>query len=126
VIEVRSTATGRVLDTLNVAKRLGGQPDQVGGSLTAAADRHTFFVKVHSSRDRSPTDRIYRFHITAGGHIAGLTRVSGVPERGFSPTAMAVSPDGRRLAIGGELSAGRTVLMIVNVGAGTQDPVVGH
>lgn len=122
MIEVRSTATGRVRDTLNLSKRLGMLlSGEDGTGLTAAADRHTFFVSVFSGSVRQPVEHVYRFYVTATGHITALTPLRGVPETGFRASAMAASPDGSRLAMGGALMPDtRTALMIVDVASGAR------
>jgi hypothetical protein len=116
VIEARSTATGRVISTLKLPERLGAREPVRVAELSAAADRHTFFVALNG---QAPSAEICRFHVTATGHITRLTRVPGFPEAGFAMTAMAASPDGGRLAIGGVLTRSyRRRLMIVNVASG--------
>jgi hypothetical protein len=116
VVEVRSTATGRVISTLNLPERLRAGNLVRVASVSAAADRRTFFVVMNG---QPPGAEIYRFHLTATGHITRLTRVPGIPETGFGLTAVAASPDGSRLAIGGVLLRSfRRTLMIVNVASG--------
>jgi hypothetical protein len=123
VIEVRSTATGRVISTLKLPERLGAGNLVRVASVSAAADRRTFFVVMRGQAPGADIYRfhleIYRFHLTATGHITRLTRVPGIPETGFGLTAVAASPDGSRLAIGGVLLRSyRRTLMIVNVASG--------
>ena len=66
--------------------------------------------------------RVYRFQVTGSGHVAGVTRVGNIPAAIGFPTAMAVSPDGSKLALATEYKLGQPDAVVVNLvtGAVTQ------
>ena len=120
VIEVRDSATGRVHDTLDLTRTLGGKSGfhyWSDNALTSAGER-AFFV----GYARSPSDwRVYRLQLTSSGRVTGFTPVFTAPGGNGSPTAMAVSPDGTLLAIApNPSSTGSTEIVVANLATGTQ------
>lgn len=120
VLEVRDTATGRIHDTFDLTQK-SGVHGAVPSSLAAAADHRTFFVQ-YGLWDRkthlTAGARIYRFQITGSGHIVGFTSITSVPAGTRLPTAMAVSPDGSKLALADNYQLSRPEVMVVNLATG--------
>ena len=93
---VRSTATGKVVAVVPVPSL------RVGGSVSpalAAAGNGTFYL---AAFERGvPGEQIYRFRLTAAGHVTGFARVPGGSLRpGWAADALAASPDGSLVAVG--------------------------
>jgi hypothetical protein len=98
VTEVRATATGAVTDTVRCPRASGTPmiwPIAAGGHQTyfigcGSVDRH----------GRMTHARIYRFRVTAAGHVSGYALVPGsVLRPGDRPSVMAATADGSELAI---------------------------
>lgn len=91
--QVRSTATGRVTDTVSVPH----VRNSLIPSVVAAASNGVFFAAVAQSAG----ERVFRFRVTARGRISDLAAVrDGVfGKSGWGVGAMAASPDGSQLAV---------------------------
>jgi hypothetical protein len=93
---VRSTATGEVIAVVPVPSLA------VEGTVSpalASAGNGTFYIAAFERGVRS--EQIYRFRLTAAGHVAGFARVTGGSLRpGWAADALAASPDGARVAVG--------------------------
>jgi hypothetical protein len=93
---VRSTATGKVVAVVPVPSLW------VGGSVSpalAAAGNGTFYLAAF--RRGVPGEQVYRFRLTAAGHVTGFARVPGGSLRpGWAADALAASPDGSLVAVG--------------------------
>jgi hypothetical protein len=88
---VRATATGAI--TATVRNPDGSDGQDMG--LVASAGRRGFFVecRIHHK------EIIYRFHLTGSGKVTGFAPVKGGTLGNVRNDAMAVSPDGSRLAV---------------------------
>jgi hypothetical protein len=111
-IQVRKTATGAVTARIPTP---GIRPRSLGayGVSVAAGDGGREFVVDYTPRphvDYAPPahltevqTRLYSFHLTSTGRVAGLSLVKGGPlhgvEAGSGPSALAVSPDGSKVAL---------------------------
>jgi hypothetical protein len=96
-IVVRSTATGKVVAVVPVPPlQINGLP--VSPAL-AAAGNGTFYLAAFERGVRA--EQIYRFRLTAAGHVTGFARVPGGSLRpGWAADALAASPDGSLVAVG--------------------------
>jgi hypothetical protein len=93
---VRSTATGRVVAVVPVRSLVAGE--SVSPAL-AEAGNGTFYLA--AVRRGVPGEQIYRFRLTAAGHVTGFARVPGGSLRpGWAADALAASPDGSWIAVG--------------------------
>lgn len=92
---VRSTATGKVTDTVPVP----AVPHAVGQDLVAAARDGTFFVAAYLTG--ANRQRIYGFRLTRSGRVTGFFRVPGKTLGGgvWGADAIAASPDGSQVAV---------------------------
>ena len=111
-IQVRKTATGAVTARIPTPfirpGILGGY-----GAGVAAGDGGREFVVAYTPRPRvayapqahvtEVQTRLYSFHLTGTGRVTGLSPVKGGPlhgvEAGRGPDALAVSPDGFKVAL---------------------------
>jgi hypothetical protein len=96
-VVVRSTATGRVVAVVPVT------PVEHNGTLVApalaTAGNGTFYLAAFQRGVRE--ERIYRFRLTAAGHVTGFARVAGGALRpGWAADALAASANGSRIAVG--------------------------
>jgi hypothetical protein len=96
-IVVRSTATGKVAAVVPVT------PVLRSGNLVvpalATGGNGTFYVAAF--RRGVPEEQIYRFRLTAAGHVTGFARVPGGALRpGLAADALAASANGSRIAVG--------------------------
>ena len=96
-VVVRSTATGRVVAVVPVT------PVEHNGTLVApalaTAGNGTFYLAAFQRGVRE--EQIYRFRLTAAGHVTGFARVPGGTLRpGFAADALAASANGSRIAVG--------------------------
>jgi hypothetical protein len=94
---VRSTATGKAVAVVPVPSlEVAGLP--VSPAL-AAAGNGTFYLAAFERG--SPGEQIYRFRLTAAGHVTGFARVPGGSlHPGWAADALAASPDGSLVAAG--------------------------
>jgi hypothetical protein len=89
-VYVRATATGTVTATLAAC----------GNAVGAAADNTTFYVECPAGG----LPGLFSFRLTAAGKITGLAPLPGGQDLGFTPSVIAVSPDGAQVAASGEVS----------------------
>jgi hypothetical protein len=93
---VRSTATGKVTSVVPVPSL------EVAGTVSpalASAGNGTFFIAAFEHGVRG--EQIYRFRVTAAGHVMGFARIpGGVLRTGWAADALAASADGSRVAVG--------------------------
>ena len=96
-IVVRSTATGKVVAVVPVTP-VGNIGSEVAPALATGANG-TFYVAAFERGVRE--EHIYRFRLTAAGHITGFARVPGGALRpGWAADALAASANGSRIAVG--------------------------
>jgi len=98
-IQVRDTATGAVTATL---PRPFSTPNSFANVVAAGGDGHREFVAEYTGTPPHGTvvqTRLYSFHVTGAGRVAGLALVKGGQLSQFiGGTALAVSPDGSQVA----------------------------
>ena len=100
---VRDSANGAVLDRVHVpAADIAGS--LLNPTITAAGDGRTFVIagyapSVRTSGLGSQQPRFYRLRLSADGRSASLSQVRVIVPAGFTATGLALSPDGRRLAV---------------------------
>jgi hypothetical protein len=105
-IVVRSTATGKVVAVVLVPSTLYAVTPALatGGNGTfyvAAFERGSQESGVAPNFGSVQEEQIYRFRLTAAGHVTGFARVPGGTLRpGWAADSLAVSADGSRLAVG--------------------------
>ncbi len=120
---VRSTATGKVTAVVPVPSLFTAGP--VSPAL-AAAGNGTFYVAAFERGVRG--EQIYRFRVTAAGHVAEFARVpGGILRPGWAADALAASPDGSRVAVGayyypyhGRLPQRSDQVVVINTVTGAQ------
>ena len=96
-IVVRSTATGKVVAVVPV-KPVGNTGSEVAPALATGANG-MFYVAAFERGVRE--EQIYRFRLTAAGHVTGFTRVPGGALRpGWAADSLAASANGSRIAAG--------------------------
>jgi hypothetical protein len=97
-IVVRSTATGKVVAVVPVTPVGNTGYATVAPTLATGGDG-TFYV---AAFERGvPEEQIYRFRLTAAGHVTGFARVPGGALRpGWAADSMAASASGSRIAVG--------------------------
>ncbi|HEY5355016.1 MAG TPA: hypothetical protein VIK57_21440 [Streptosporangiaceae bacterium] len=122
---VRATATGKVTATVRC---------QPGTSLVqraiAAATRRTFFLacQTHTGprgKQVITGSRIYRFHLTAAGRIAGYSLVPGGSLGGLSAGEVTAAANGSEIAVGtlpaGHVSPSESAdIMVINTRTGAR------
>ena len=92
VAEVRDSATGKLLATVALPRTIDPKTSQIA----EAANGRTFALALLSF----PRTRFYRLQVADGGRSARLTRLNAAPlPPGEYADGIAVSPDGRRLAV---------------------------
>jgi hypothetical protein len=92
VAEVRSSKTGKILTAVTLPAGIDPKTSQIA----AAGNGRTFVLALFSF----PTTRFYQLHVAAGGHSARLTSLPVPPlPAGEYADAIAVSPDGHKLAV---------------------------
>jgi len=94
---VHDSATGAVLATVRVPTLIDSQGSTQGPSITAAGDNRTFIITEQS--DTPKVIRFYLVHVAANGRSATLSRLPLEVPGYLSVTDVALSPDGRRLAM---------------------------
>jgi len=126
-IQVRKTATGAVTAGIPTPFVRPGSLGVYGGVGVGAGDGGREFVVAYTPRPRvayTPRPhvtmvqtRLYSFHLTSTGRVAGLAPVKGAPLHGVETgSAVAVSPDGSKVAFAGYRLArfdGRSAAAIV-------------
>ena len=92
VAEVRAAATGKVLRTVALPRRIDPKLSQI----TAAGDGRGFALALFSF----PRTRFYWLHVSADGRSARLTALNAAPlPAGDSADGIALSPGGSKLAV---------------------------
>ena len=92
VAEVRAAATGKILSTVPLPRRIDPKQSQIA----AAGDGRGFALALLEF----PQTRFYWLRVSAGGHSARLTALNAAPlPPGEYADGIAVSPDGSRLAV---------------------------
>jgi hypothetical protein len=92
---VRSTATGRMISVVPVP--VTGNPP--GDAISAADGTGTFFVAAFPPGHQG--ERLYEFRLTPAGRVTGFSAVpvAELASRNWAADALAVSPDGSRIAV---------------------------
>jgi hypothetical protein len=113
VAEVRDAATGKVLRTVALPRRIDPKMSQIA----AAGDGRRFVLALFSF----PRTRFYWLRVSAGGHSARLTALNAAPlPAGDAAAGIAVSPNGSKLAVAIQLSGGqRGAVEVVSLATGT-------
>ena len=113
VAEVRAAATGKVLRTVALPRRIDPKLSQI----TAAGDGRGFALALFSF----PRTRFYWLRVSADGRSARLTALNTAPlPAGDYADGIAVSPSGSRLAVAIQLSGGRRgAVEVVSLATGT-------
>jgi hypothetical protein len=92
VAEVRAAATGKVLSTVPLPRRIDPKQSQIA----AAGDGREFALTLFSF----PRTRFYWLRVSADGRSARLTALNAAPlPAGEYADGIAVSPDGSKLAV---------------------------
>jgi hypothetical protein len=130
---VRESASGQTLATIQAAGR-----DSTIVAVTAAADDRTFvldeqpWATPNTSANQSYEARtFYLFRLGASGRPGPLTRLSTTVPKGERLTGLALSPDGRKLALAVQPgSAMETQVMVFTLATGavrgwTGDGIIG-
>ena len=100
---VRASASGQVTGTVRVPSALPVEWADSGGTfVTAAADDRSFIIGVQGGQ--APTKlgldlRLFRFAISAAGKPGHLTELAAAPVRNETTEGIALSPDGKLLAV---------------------------
>ncbi|WP_433188139.1 TolB family protein [Actinoallomurus sp. CA-150999] len=105
---VLSTATGRQVAAIPGA--------YLFGSVAAAGDRRTFFL---TAKEGDCATRVYRVRVRGDGSVTAPVALPGapVPADGGMGQDLAASPDGRRVAFGGDCGdLGRLVVVDTETG----------
>jgi hypothetical protein len=92
---VRSTATGKVIATVPVPV----SPNAAGYAVIGSAANGTFFAAAYVPSGKG--ERLYRFRLTASGHVSGFAAVPGgvLGRAQWVADALAASPDGKLVAV---------------------------
>src|SRR5579863_4622654 len=100
---VRASASGQVTGTVPVPSAIPVEWADSGGTfVTAAADDRSFIIGVQGGQ--APTKigldlRLFRFAISAAGKPGHLTELAAAPVRNETTEGIALSPDGKLLAV---------------------------
>ena len=96
-VVVRSTATGKVVAVVPVT--LGANTGSMVAPALATGANGTFYLAAFGRGVRE--EQIYRFRLTANGHVTGFARVPGGALRpGWAADSLAASANGSRIAVG--------------------------
>jgi hypothetical protein len=100
---VRASASGQVTGTVPVPSALPVEWADSGGTfVTAAADDRSFIIGVQGGQEPTRTGldlRLFRFAISAAGKPGHLTELAPAPMRNQTTEGIALSPDGKLLAV---------------------------
>ena len=100
---VRASASGQVTGTVPVPSALPVEWADSGGTfVTAAADDRSFIIGVQGGQAPTKTGldlRLFRFAISAAGKPGHLTELAPAPMRNQTTEGIALSPDGKLLAV---------------------------
>jgi hypothetical protein len=99
---VRASASGQVTGTVPVPSAIPVEWADSGTFVTAAADDRSFIIGVQGGQ--APTKlgldlRLFRFAISAAGQPGHLTELAPAPMRNETTEGIALSPDGKLLAV---------------------------
>jgi hypothetical protein len=100
---VRASASGQVTGTVPVPSAIPVEWADSGGTfVTAAADDRSFIVGVQGGQEPTKPGldlRLFRFAISAAGKPGRLTELTADPVRDQTTEGIALSPDGKLLAV---------------------------
>lgn len=100
---VRASASGQVTGTVSVPSALPVEWADSGGTfVTAAADDRSFIIGVQGGQEPTKIGldlRLFRFAISAAGKPGHLTELAAAPVRNETTEGIALSPDGKLLAV---------------------------
>jgi len=100
---VRRSASGKVTGTVPVPSAIPVEWADSGGTfVTAAADDRSFIIGVQGGQEPTQTGldlRLFRFAISAAGKPGHLTELAAAPMRNETTEGIALSPDGKLLAV---------------------------
>ena len=100
---VRASASGKVTGTVPVPSALPVEWSDSGGTfVTAAADDRSFIIGVQGGQEPTKLGldlRLFRFAISAAGKPGHLTELAPAPMRNETTEGIALSPDGKLLAV---------------------------
>src|ERR1700722_16569794 len=100
---VRASASGQVTGTVPVPSAIPVEWADSGGTfVTAAADDRSFIIGVQGGQEPTKPGldlRLFRFAISAAGKPGHLTELAPAPMRNETTEGIALSPDGKLLAI---------------------------
>ena len=100
---VRASASGKVTGIVPVPSALPVEWADSGGTfVTAAADDRSFIIGVQGGQSPTKTGldlRLFRFAISAAGKPGHLTELAPAPARDETTEGIALSPDGKLLAV---------------------------
>ena len=100
---VRASASGQVTGTVPVPSALPVEWAGSGGTfVTAAADDRSFIIGVQGGQAPAKTGldlHLFRFAISAAGKPGHLTELAPAPIRNQTTEGIALSPDGKLLAV---------------------------
>jgi hypothetical protein len=108
---VRASATGQIISRVPLPSAIDPKLTQV----TAAGDERTFVLALSLSRGT----QFYQLRITASGRPAGLTRLAIPPlPVGEAADAIALTPDGARLAVAIQTAGTRGQIEVITLASG--------
>ncbi len=100
---VRASASGQVTGSVPVPSAIPVEWAGSGGTfVTAAADDRSFIIGVQGGQAPTKTGldlRLFRFAISAAGKPGHLTELAPAPMRNETTEGIALSPDGKLLAV---------------------------
>jgi len=100
---VRASASGQVTGTVPVPSAIPVEWADSGGTfVTAAADDRSFIIGVQGGQEPTKIGldlRLFRFAISAAGKPGHLTELTAAPMRNETTEGIALSPDGKLLAV---------------------------
>jgi hypothetical protein len=100
---VRASASGQVTGTVSVPSAIPVEWADSGGTfVTAAADDRSFIIGVQGGQEPTTPGldlRLFRFAISAAGQPGHLTELAADPVRDQTTEGIALSPDGKLLAV---------------------------
>jgi hypothetical protein len=100
---VRASASGKVTGTVPVPSAIPVEWADSGGTfVTAAADDRSFIIGVQGGQEPTKIGldlHLFRFAISAAGKPGHLTEMAAAPVRNETTEGIALSPDGKLLAV---------------------------
>jgi hypothetical protein len=122
---VRASASGQVTGTVPVPSALPVEWADSGGTFVAAADDRSFIIGVQGGQSPTKTGldlRLFRFVISDAGKPGHLTELAPAPMDNETTEGIALSPDGKLLAVSlMSDSAGNVAptIQVLNLATGT-------